>query len=330
MKTLSIIVPCFNEEECLPVFYEKTSEVVGHMPVETEFVFIDDGSTDNTLQILRGLAAVDKRVRYVSFSRNFGKEAGLYAGLQHATGDYVCVMDADLQDPPSLLPEMLDILNSGEDYDCVASRRTTRKNEPKVRSAFARLFYKLINEMTDTEIVDGARDFRMMTRRMTDAILSLPERERFSKELFSWVGFKTKWIEYENVERVKGKTKWSFKKLTKYAVNGIEGATPALLKINLLFCILFLLAGFAFVVADIVMAVVRPAVPDLFILLTLLFFCFSALFFGLFVLGEYIKKIFLQVRGRALYIEKETEQTRPETKPLAAAKSDAKDDDKCA
>ena len=311
MKKLSIVVPCYNEEECLPLFYEKTGEVVAQMPIETEFVFVDDGSTDGTLRILRELSAKDKRVKYVSFSRNFGKEAGLYAGLKHTTGDFVSVMDADLQDPPELLPKMYEILTSGEDYDCVASRRTTRKNEPKVRSAFARLFYKLINKMTDTEIMHGARDFRMMTRRMTDAILSLPERERFSKELFSWVGFKTKWLDYENIERAKGQTKWSFKKLTKYAVGGIESATPALLKINLVFFALFFLACIGFVMADIVLAATGQYVSSLFILLPILFFCVSVLFFGIFVLGEYVKKIFLQVRGRALYIEKETEQTRP-------------------
>lgn len=310
MKKLSIVVPCYNEEECIPLFYEKTGEVVSRMPVETEFVFVDDGSTDGTLSILRALAAKDKRVRYVSFSRNFGKEAGIYAGLRHATGDYVSLMDADLQDPPDLLPEMLAGLVGGG-YDCVASRRVTRRNEPKIRSAFARLFYKIINKMTDTPIMDGARDFRMMTRRMTDAILSLPERERFSKELFSWVGFKTKWLEYENVERAGGKTKWSFKKLTKYAVDGIESATPALLKINLVFAVLFFLAAFGFAVADVVLAALGRQVSALFILLPVLFFTAAALFFGIFVLGEYVKKIFLQVRGRALYIERETEETSP-------------------
>ena len=307
MKKLSIVVPCYNEEECIPLFYEKTSEVVKELPVKTEFVFVDDGSKDSTLSILRELAGKDERVRYVSFSRNFGKEAALFAGLKHAAGDLVAVMDADLQDPPALLCSMYKGIEE-EGYDCVGCRRTTRKNEPKLRSAFARLFYKLINKVTEVEIVDGARDFRMMTRKMTDAILALPEVDRFSKELFSWVGFKTKWLEYENVERAKGTTKWSFKKLTRYAIGGIESATSAPLKINLLFSILFFLACIGFVAADIVQAVLHSYVSSLFVLLPILFFVAACLFFGMYVQSDYIKKIYAQVKSRPLYIEKETEQ----------------------
>lgn len=307
MKKLSIIVPCWNEEECIPLFYQKTEEVMKTLPLDAEYIFVDDGSKDKTLAILRSLSAQDKRVRYVSFSRNFGKEAAMYAGLSAATGDLVTLMDADLQDPPELLAEMYKGIEE-EGYDCVGSRRVTRKNEPKIRSAFARLFYKLINKMTDTEIVDGARDFRMMTRQMTDAILSLAEVDRFSKELFSWVGFKTKWLEYENVERAKGTTKWSFRKLTKYAIGGFESATVSLLKINLFFAVLFFLAAAAFVVTDIVFAAIGRAVPWLFILLPVLLLCCGALAFGLFVVSEYVKKIFLQVRGRPIYIVRETEK----------------------
>ncbi len=309
-KKLSIVVPCYNEEECLPLFYQTVSKMTEALPVLAEFVFVDDGSKDGTLAALRALACGDARVRYLSFSRNFGKEAALFAGLRAAEGDLVCVMDADLQDPPELLAQMFYGIEE-EGYDCVGCRRTDRKNEPKVRSAFSRLFYRLINRMADTEIVDGARDFRMMTRRMTDAILALPERDRFSKELFSWVGFKTKWLEYENRERAAGKTKWNFKKLTRYAVGGIEGASTSLLKVNLWMAALFLLACFGFVVADIVLAALGEPVSELFILLPVLFFVAFALLLGLFVVSEYIKKIFVQVRARPVYIVRESEKDLP-------------------
>ena len=216
---ISLIVPCYNEEEAMPLFYKEASRVSAEMKAshgaEFEFIFVDDGSRDGTLRVARELHAQDPRVRYVSFSRNFGKEAGIYAGLQAAKGDYVATMDADLQDPPALLPQMLDTLLTGE-YDCAATRRTTRKGEPPLRSWFARKFYQIINKMSDTEIVDGARDFRLMSRKMTDAVLSMAEYNRFSKGIFSWVGFKTKWFDYENIERVAGTTKWNFWGLFKY------------------------------------------------------------------------------------------------------------------
>ena len=230
---ISLIVPCYNEEESMPLFYKEASRVAGEMGkshgADFEFIFIDDGSRDGTLRVARELHALDPRVRYVSFSRNFGKEAGIYAGLQAAKGDYVATMDADLQDPPSLLPAMLDTLLSGE-YDCAATRRTTRKGEPPLRSWFARKFYQIINKMSDTEIVDGARDFRLMSRKMVNAVLSMAEYNRFSKGIFSWVGFKTKWFDYENIERVAGTTKWNFWGLFKYSIEGIVGfsTTPLL------------------------------------------------------------------------------------------------------
>ena len=218
---ISLIVPCYNEEEAMPLFYKEASRVAAEMKAshgaEFEFIFVDDGSRDGTLRVARELHAQDPRVRYVSFSRNFGKEAGIYAGLQAAKGDYVATMDADLQDPPALLPQMLDTLLTGE-YDCAATRRTTRKGEPPLRSWFARKFYQIINKMSDTEIVDGARDFRLMSRKMTDAVLSMAEYNRFSKGIFSWVGFKTKWFDYENIERVAGTTKWNFWGLFKYSI----------------------------------------------------------------------------------------------------------------
>ena len=209
---ISLIVPCYNEEEAMPLFYQEAARVAAQMEkshgAEFEIIFVDDGSKDGTLRVARELHDADPRVRYVSFSRNFGKEAGIYAGLKAAKGDYVATLDADLQDPPALLPDMLDALLTG-DYDCAATRRTTREGEPPVRSWFARMFYRIINKMSDTEIVDGARDFRLMSRRMVDAVLEMSEYNRFSKGIFSWVGFKTKWFAYQNVERVAGQTKWN-------------------------------------------------------------------------------------------------------------------------
>ena len=228
-KKLSVVVSVYNEEQALPMFYETTKLILEILPWDYELLFVNDGSRDDSLSILREYAARDEKVKFVSFSRNFGKEAGIYAGLQAAKGDYVATMDADLQDPPALLPQMLDTLLTGE-YDCAATRRTTRKGEPPLRSWFARKFYQIINKMSDTEIVDGARDFRLMSRKMTDAVLSMAEYNRFSKGIFSWVGFKTKWFDYENIERVAGTTKWNFWGLFKYSIEGIVGfsTTPLL------------------------------------------------------------------------------------------------------
>ena len=217
---ISIIVPCYNEEEALPIFYQECSAVLSSMNEAYELLFVNDGSKDETLSILKELSETDACVRYLSFSRNFGKESAMFAGFCNAKGDYVAVMDADMQDPPSLLPQMLEILRTGE-YDSVATRRVDRAGEPPLRSWFARQFYKLINRISDADIVDGARDFRLMRREMVDAILSMSEYNRFSKGIFGWVGFRTYWLPYENVERVAGQTKWSFWKLFKYAVDGI-------------------------------------------------------------------------------------------------------------
>lgn len=217
---LSIIVPCYNEQEAIPLFYEEAVSVVSTMDVEYELLFIDDGSKDKTLSVLKELQKSDDHVNYFSFSRNFGKEAAMYAGFCNARGDYVAVMDADLQDPPSLLPEMLEKLKSGE-YDSVATRRVNRDGEPPIRSWFARKFYQLINRISDADIVDGARDFRLMKREMVDAIIAMNENNRFSKGIFSWVGFRTYWLPYENRERIAGQTKWNFWKLFKYAIDGI-------------------------------------------------------------------------------------------------------------
>ena len=220
VKKLTLIVPCFNEQEALPFFYKEATTVAGKLDYDYELLFVNDGSGDNTLNILKEFADKDAHVQYISFSRNFGKEAAMYAGFCNAAGDYVAVMDADMQDPPSLLPEMLKILETGE-YDSVATRRINREGEPPIRSWFARRFYSLINRISDADIVDGARDFRLMKREMVDAIVAMGETNRFSKGIFGWIGFKTYWMPYENTERVAGETKWNFWSLFKYAIDGI-------------------------------------------------------------------------------------------------------------
>ena len=252
MSLLTVVVPCYNEEEAIPFFYEemlKTIEVFNKdfPSVEFEMLFIDDGSKDKTLKVLREYNERDKRVRYVSFSRNFGKEAGIYAGLDNAKGDYVVIMDADLQDPPSLLPEMFKAVTE-EGFDSAATRRVTRKGEPVIRSFFARMFYKLMARISKTEIVDGARDYRIMTRQMVNAILSMGEYNRFTKGIYGWVGFETKWFEYENVERVAGETKWSFWKLFMYSIEGVIGFSTAPLVISSFFGILCMLLAFVMIV----------------------------------------------------------------------------------
>lgn len=239
---ISVIVPCYNEEVSLPFFYKEIQKVISHMqeryPVEFELLFVDDGSRDDTLSIIKSFASKDPKIKYLSFSRNFGKESAILAGLEHATGDYVALMDADLQDPPSLLTQMYETIKEGT-YDCIGTKRVDRKGEPPIRSFFARCFYKLINKISKTSIVDGARDFRLMTRQMTDAILNMPEYNRFSKGIFGWVGFKTKWLEYTNVERVAGSTKWSFWSLFLYSLDGIVAFSTIPLSIASILGILF-------------------------------------------------------------------------------------------
>ena len=243
-KVISIVVPCYNEQEVLPMFYEELNKVMNELEnVELELILVNDGSKDNTLKEFKELANKDERVKYISFSRNFGKEAAMFAGLEATTGDYVAIMDADLQDPPKLLLEMYDILENS-DYDCVGTRRVTRKGEPKIRSLFAKMFYKLMKKISKMDIVDGARDFRLMTRQMTDAIISMQEYNRFSKGIFTWVGFKTKWLEYENVERAAGKSKWSFWKLFIYSLDGITAFSTFPLVISAILGMLFCLLAF--------------------------------------------------------------------------------------
>ena len=254
MKKISLVVPCYNEEEVIKIFYNEIQKIKKDFDnVCFEIIFVNDGSRDKTLELMRELSNNDD-VRYVSFSRNFGKEAAMYAGLETSTGDYVAIMDADLQDPPALLKEMYEILESGE-YDSVATRRVTRKGEPVIRSFFARLYYKIINKISKTEIVDGARDFRLMTRQMVNAVLEVKEYNRFSKGIFSWVGFRTKWLEYENVERAAGETKWSFWKLFKYSLDGIFSFSTAPLKAiaisGIIFCVLSVLVAIGLIIRKI-------------------------------------------------------------------------------
>lgn len=306
-EKISIVVPCRNEEDCVRLFYGALIKTLRELPVDYEVIFVDDGSTDRTLELFRELAASDDRVRYLSLSRNFGKEGAIYAGLKAATGDYIGLMDADMQDPPELLKEMYRGIKE-EGYDCVGSRRISRTGEPRVRSFFAKRFYKLINRLSDTEIVDGARDYRLMTRKMTDAVLSMSEVDRFSKGLFGWVGFRTKWLEYKNADRAAGKTKWSFGKLVKYAVEGIEDFSTAPMKLNFLFSFLCFLAGIGFVVADVVFLALGRDVSAFFALSPLLLFVGAAVLLGLGITGEYVAKIFRQAKNRPVCLVRETEK----------------------
>ena len=312
MKTekISIIVPCYNEEEALTLFYEEITKVAKQMEkVEFEFMFINDGSKDKTLDILRELSKKDKRVRYVSFSRNFGKEAAMYAGFDNVTGDYVAVMDADLQDPPALLPEMFQAIKE-EGYDSVATRRVTRAGEPPIRSFFARMFYKIINKISKADIVDGARDYRLMTRQMVDAILSMGEYNRFSKGIFGWVGFNTKWLAYENVERVAGETKWNFWKLFLYSLEGIVGFSTVPLTIASVFGLLFCFIAFIMIIVIIFKTLMfGDPVSGWPSTTCIIFFVSGVQLFCLGIIGQYLSKTYLETKKRPIYITKETEKT---------------------
>lgn len=306
---ISVVVPCYNEEEAIPIFYKEICKIARNMEetefLAFEFVFIDDGSKDKTLQVIKQLAQQDDRVHYVSFSRNFGKEAALYAGLEKATGDYVVTMDVDLQDPPHLLPEMYHIILK-EDYDCVATRRVTRKGEPPIRSFFARCFYKIINKMSDTEIVDGARDYRFMSRKMVDAVLSLKEYNRFSKGIFSWVGFKTKWLEYENVERSAGETKWSFWKLFLYSLDGIVGFSTVPLAISSILGILSCVISFVMICIIIARTLIfGDPVAGWPSLVCIIVFIGGIQFLCIGILGQYLAKTYLEIKQRPIYIKRE-------------------------
>ena len=304
--TISIIVPCFNEEESLPLFYAEMEKIKFQINDHFEYIFVNDGSKDRTLQVLRDLNQVDKSVHYLSFSRNFGKEAALYAGLKHATGDLVTVMDVDLQDPPELLLTMKSMLEKNPDLDCVGTRRTTRDGEPPIRSFFAKMFYKLINRISQVEMVDGARDFRLMRRQMVDAILEVSEYNRFSKGIFAWVGFKTEYLEYKNVERVAGKTSWSFWQLLNYSLEGIINFSDAPLTIAFLGGVVACLLAFFLIMIVIVRTLIfgdpTSGWPSM-VSIILLLGGFQLLTIG--ILGKYIGKIFMETKKRPIYVVKE-------------------------
>lgn len=307
MAKISVVVSCFNEEKALPLFYEEMERVrkadFGE-GMEFEYVFVDDGSKDKTLEVMKQLAEQDPKVKYLSFSRNFGKEAAMLAGLEATTGDYVTLMDADLQDPPALLREMYDATQAG--YDKVGTRRVSRKGEPPIRSFFARIFYKLINGMSNIEMVDGARDYWFMKRPVVDAIIAMPEYNRYSKGLFSFVGFKTKWIEYENVERVAGETKWSFWKLFKYALEGITAfsTVPLIISsiIGLLFCVVAFIAIIFIIVRTLAFGDPTSGWPSL---ACIIVFVSGVQLFSIGVIGQYLSKTYLEVKKRPIYIVRE-------------------------
>ena len=307
MEKISVIVPCYNEEESIPLFYDEIKRVRGLMTdYAFEVIFVDDGSRDRSLELMRELAEKDEEIRYISFSRNFGKEAAMYAGLKNAAGDYVVMMDVDLQDPPALLPEMVRCIKE-EGYDSVATRRVDRKGEPPIRSFFARRFYQLMNCISKTELTDGARDYRLMNRKFVDSLLELSDYNRFSNGLFGWVGYKTKWLPYENTERVAGETKWSFWKLLKYSIDGIVAFSTAPLSIAMVMGILFAFLAFLMVIFIVVRtAMFGDPVSGWPSMVCLMLFVGGIQLICVGILGTYLSKTYLEVKNRPIYIAKET------------------------
>lgn len=303
---LSLIVPCYNEEEVLPLFYEKTTAVLQSMKCDYELLFVNDGSKDGTLGLMKQFAASDGHVKYLSFSRNFGKEAAMYAGFCNVNGDYTAVMDADMQDPPDLLPQMLEILQTGE-YDCVATRRVDREGEPPIRSFFARQFYKLINKISDADIADGARDFRLMKREMVDAIVAMSAYNRFSKGIFGWIGFRNYWLPYVNVERAAGETKWSFWTLVKYAIDGIINFSQAPLKISSVAGIISTFAAFVLLIFLIIRRIIfGDPVAGWASTICIIIFLGGVQMFFLGIIGQYLSKTYMEVKHRPHFIVADT------------------------
>lgn len=309
MKRVTVIVPCFNEQEAIPIYYKEMCKIMLQMQdVDMELLFVDDGSTDRTLSVMKALHTLDERCQYLSFSRNFGKEAAIYAGLKNATGDYVAIMDVDLQDPPELLPQMYQILEE-EEYDNVATKRSTRTGEPRIRSFLSEAFYKCINRISKTEIVNGARDYRLMKRKMVDAVLEMSEYNRFSKGIFEWVGFRTKWLEFENVERSAGETKWSLRKLFKYSLEGIMGFSVAPLSlasvIGLLFCVFSFLMILVIVVRTVVWGDPVNGWPSL---VCIIFMVGGVQLLCTGIVGQYLAKTYLETKHRPIYILKDSSE----------------------
>ena len=307
MALLSVIVPCYNEEENVRYFYKelmKNTSFFEKKKLDIEIIFVDDGSRDGTVAEVKKLREETEKVHLVSFSRNFGKEAGIYAGFQKAKGDYAVIMDADLQDPPSLLPEMFSYIEEG--YDSVATRRVSRKGEPPIRSFFARMFYKIMNRISQTDIVDGARDYRLMTRQVVDSILSMSEYNRFSKGIFGWVGYQTKWLEYENIERVHGETKWSFWKLFLYSIEGITAFSTLPLAVaslmGVLFCVLAFIAIIFIVVKTLLWGDPVGGWPSM---VCIIFLVSGVQLFCLGIVGQYLSKTYMEVKQRPIYLVKE-------------------------
>ena len=313
MKTVDIIVPCYNEAEGLNLFYEETEKVVsGIAGYEFSYLFINDGSRDDSLNVMRGLAAAHPRVHYISFSRNFGKEAGMYAGLTHSTGDYVIIMDADLQHPPALIPQFVEAIEKG--HDCAAACRSTRTGEKGLRSFLSGLFYKFSNSMTEVKLPQNAVDYRMMSRKMVDAICSMSEVERFSKGIFAWVGFDTAWIPYENVERAVGTSKWSFKGLVRYAIDGITAFTVKPLRMIRDLGLLLFLFSLVYILVVFIKTLVRGVdVPGYASIVCLLLFLGGVIEFSRGIVGEYISHIYLEAKDRPVYIIQETDLTEGRT-----------------
>lgn len=306
MKKIDLIVPCYNEQESIPLFYNEIKNISKEIKAKINIIFVNDGSKDKTLEIIKGLSKEDKLVKYISFSRNFGKEAAMYAGLKKSTGDYVTIIDVDLQDPPTLLKEMLRLIEV-EKYDIVGTRRVTRKGEPLIRSFFARCFYKIINKMSRIEMVDGARDYRLMTRQVVDNILEMKEYNRYSKGLFSYVGFNTKWIEYENIQRAAGETKWSFWKLLVYAIEGIVSFTTIPLTIATLIGFIFCIVAFVMIVVIITKTLILGDPTAGWPSMACIVFLVSGIqLLCIGVIGEYLAKMYLEVKNRPIYVIKET------------------------
>lgn len=304
---VSLVIPCFNEEAALPLFFKEIYNVIGSLnSYEFELIFVDDGSSDRTLSLLKDKASSDSRVKYISFSRNFGKEAAIYAGLSKSSGDFVAIMDADLQDPPSLLPQMLEYVVNGE-FDSVATRRVSREGEPVIRSFFARAFYKIINKISDADIVDGARDYRLMNRKMVNSILDMKEYNRFSKGIFGWVGFKTKWIPFTNVERAAGETKWSFWKLFKYSISGIVdfSTVPLMISsiIGLIFCVISFITIFVIIIRKLIFGDPVAGWPSL---VCIIVFVGGVQLFCMGIMGQYLAKTYLETKKRPIFLVRET------------------------
>lgn len=310
MSTITCVVPCYNEEQVIPLFYNEIKKVADNMNyIDFEFLFIDDGSTDNTLEIIKDLSTDDKRVKYISFSRNFGKEAAIYAGLKNSKGDYIALIDADLQDPPHLLVDMYNVILKKK-VDCVGTRRVSRKGEPPIRSFFSSIFYKLFNKISKIKIEENARDYRLMTRQMVNSILNISEYNRFSKGIFSWVGYKTYWLEYDNIERAKGTTKWPFWKLMLYSIEGIIAFSTVPLAISSILGLLFCLVSFIMIIFFIVKTLVfSDPVAGYPSLICIIFFLSGIQLFCVGISGQYLSKTYLETKKRPIYISKEDNLT---------------------